>query len=109
MKDWINDKYRSRLSGKHFFVTMGETCRKLSVETVSNVKDLRCSQEEADTRMFLHAKHCARSGITAVVIISDDTDVASQLPSSFFIKSGTKTHPDYVGVNKTADVLGQDY
>ena len=73
---------------------MGETCRKLLLETVSNVEDLGCSQEEADIRMFLHAKHCARSGITAAVIVSVDTDVlvigmafSSQLLCSLFIKS----------------------
>ena len=87
---------------------MGETCRKLLLETVSNVEDLGCSQEEADTRMFLHEKHYARSGITAVVIVSDDTDVSSQLPNSLFIKSRTKTRTEYVGVKKADEVLGQN-
>jgi len=73
--DWSEDEQRSRLAGKQFFVTMGETCRKLTVELVSNVEALECSQQEADTRLFLHAKHCAGSGFTALVIVSEDTDI----------------------------------
>ena len=58
-----------------FFVAMGETCRRLTVESVNNVVALRWSQEKADTRLFLHAKHCAGSGFTALVIVSEDTDI----------------------------------
>ena len=34
-----------------------------------------CNHEEADTRMFLHAKHAALGGIKSVHIVSSDTDV----------------------------------
>ena len=45
--DWNEDEQRSRLAGKQFFVTMGETWRRRTVDSVSNVEALRCSQEEA--------------------------------------------------------------
>jgi len=34
-----------------------------------------CDHEEADTRLFLHALHCAQSGYRKVLIRSVDTDV----------------------------------
>ena len=37
--------------------------------------DLRSSQEEADTKLLLHADHAAKSRCKAVVIIAEDTDV----------------------------------
>ena len=37
---------------------------------------LRCTQEEADTRMLLHAAHAAGHAIFSVVIRSPDSDVA---------------------------------
>jgi hypothetical protein len=34
-----------------------------------------CTHEEADTRMFLHAKHAAIGGSKSINIVSSDTDV----------------------------------
>ena len=40
------------------------------------VDDLRSSQEEADTRILLHAKHHASdNGYKYVMVVSEDTDV----------------------------------
>ena len=39
------------------------------------VTQLKSSQEEADTRMLLHALHAAESGFKAVIITADNTDV----------------------------------
>ena len=36
---------------------------------------LQSNQEEADTRILLHAAHAAEEGDSAVVITADDTDV----------------------------------
>jgi hypothetical protein len=70
------------------------------VESVSTgIAELRSSQEEADTRMLLHAVHCADSGYEAVVIASEDTDVfvlciyhSPLLSCSLYVKNVTKTH-----------------
>ena len=40
-----------------------------------DIVDLKSSQEEADTRMLLHAFLAGKSGYKAVVIIAEDTDV----------------------------------
>lgn len=34
-----------------------------------------CNHEEADTRLFLHAKHAALGGSRSINIVSSDTDV----------------------------------
>ena len=39
------------------------------------MKSLSCQQEEADTRMLLHAKHSRENGTEQVVIHTPDTDV----------------------------------
>ena len=39
------------------------------------VKDLSSIQVEADTRIFLHAKHAADNGVQSICIKSSDTDV----------------------------------
>ena len=35
----------------------------------------KSSQEEADTRILLHAKHASDQGYTSVIVVSEDTDV----------------------------------
>ena len=55
------------------------------------VDDLRSSQEEADTRILLHAKHHASdNGYKYIMVVSEDTDVyklcialATDIKSSF--------------------------
>ena len=42
---------------------------------VSNKVIALCNHEEADTHMFLHAKHAALGSIKSVNIVSYDTDV----------------------------------
>ena len=37
--------------------------------------ELKCSHEEADTRMLLHATHASQNGYKTTVIVSEDTDV----------------------------------
>lgn len=44
------------------------------VET-TEVVELECDHEEADTRLLLHAKHASDHGFSVVVTKSPDTDV----------------------------------
>ena len=39
------------------------------------MEELQSTQEEADTRLLLHALHAARTGSKAVIVTSEDTDV----------------------------------
>ena len=68
-------------------------------ENGSEVSELRCTQEEADSRLLLNARHAASNGHKAVKIVSDDTDVhviglcvafSSKISCDIYLKSGTQ-------------------
>ena len=44
---------------KTLFVTCGQKCWRIGQMGASLVNDLKSSQEEADTRILLHAKHAS--------------------------------------------------
>ena len=97
-KEWQKEKYPDKLSGKSLVVTFGRESYQLSSGVVERLTALDSSQEEADTRLLLHAAHAARSKFVAVIIVSEDTDVLvlclafkSFIPSSMFIKWSSQT------------------
>lgn len=53
---------RGRVHGKaereFLFVTAESGCWKITEEGSENVAELTSNQEEGDTRLLLHAKHC---------------------------------------------------
>ncbi len=81
LQEWLGKEYPSRLEKRTLFVTGGDKCFRLTAdESASEVGQikiaaLRCTQEEADTRMLLHAAHAADRAIPAMVIRSPDSDV----------------------------------
>ena len=90
------------------FVTCGEKCWRITREETSLIDELQSSQEEADTRMLLHAKHAWDSGYKSVVIVSEDTDVfilciafANDFKGSLYQKRGTTTRTKYMDIKKT--------
>ena len=52
-----------------------QVCFKMTKEKWEELPGLNSSQEEADTRILLHALHAAESGCKAVVISAVDTDI----------------------------------
>ena len=73
--------YAERLYGVQLFVCRRQLCSLLTSEDasavlVSSVPALTSDHEEADSRIFLHAKHASNGGFAYVVISSPDTDVA---------------------------------
>ena len=92
---------------------MAEKPTRLSSGVVERLTDLNSSQEEADTRLLLHAAHAARSKFVAVIIVSEDTDVSvlclafkSLIPSSMFIKCSSKTRVKYLDVSRIVERIG---
>jgi len=75
VKEWRRDKYRTKLTGKVPFVTCECDCYEITSQAANIVEELNSTQEEADTRLILHAAHAARSGYKTVVVASEDTDV----------------------------------
>ena len=52
-----------------------ETTLKVNSDKVTFMKELNSNQEEADTRLLLHAHYESNNGSGSVVIVSPDTDV----------------------------------
>ena len=76
------------------------------------VPNLRSTQEEADTRMLLHAYH-ASEDYSAVVIRSPDTDVlvlcialASSIPARLLFETGRRAASRIVDISAVAEKLG---
>ena len=67
--EWIKYGFTYKLGNRSLFVRHNEECWKLQSSSISLVPELKCSHEEVDTRMILHAKH-----IQGPVLIHD-TDV----------------------------------
>lgn len=114
-KEWQHPQYRALLQSKVLYVTCAESCTKITDTIIENVPELKSSQEEADTRLLLHAQHAASTGNSAVIVVADDTDVfllclafSRQIDASLFQKCGTTTRTYYVNVNDVANACGSD-
>ena len=112
-EEWRKERYREKLTGKNLFVTANNLCFEISSGGFRIREDLKSSQEEADTRMLLHASHAPNAGY-AVVISSEDTDflVISLAFKTFiatpsmFIKTTKQSITTYVDVSKVLQVVG---
>ncbi|CAG9821970.1 unnamed protein product [Phaedon cochleariae] len=71
---WKEDKFRSIIGNQEIFVTVGEMCFRITSFESKTVPELFCTQEEADSRMMLHARNAA-SSYESVLCFSNDTDV----------------------------------
>ena len=73
-----------------------------------------CNHEEADTRLILHALHCAKHGHRRILIRSVDTDVVVLSIAAFhalsidqlWIAFGVKKHYRYIAIHAIANKLG---
>ena len=113
VKEWRRDKYKTKLTGKILFVTCESDCYEITLQAANIVDELNSTQEEADTRLILHAAHAARSGYKAVVMASEDTDVfllclafKCFIPASMFVKCGTQTRTRYVSISSVVAAVG---
>ena len=112
-EEWNSNESKSMISHKTLFVTCGQKCCRIDQMGASLVNDLKSSQEEADTRILLHAKHASDQGYTSVIVVSEDTDVfvlliafAKEIPASLYQKRGTSTRMRYMDIRKLRAVWG---
>ena len=63
VKEWRQDKYRTKLSGKVLFVTCESDCYEITSQTANIIHKLNSTQDEADTKLILHAAHAAEIGL----------------------------------------------
>ena len=111
--------YAEKIKDRTLFVTHGDNCTKLASSngtiTASTVLDLCSNQEEADTRMFLHANHASQNGHQCIAIRSSDTDVEvlacyhqAAIPADIVLISGTKSRTRIVSIRQVCEKLGQE-
>ena len=111
-EDW-QERLSKNLGTKTLYITSGEKCYKITVDGSEEVGDLKSTQEEADTRMVLHASHAAKN-YDSVTIAADDTDVLivsmalqSQINCNLFIRCGTKNNTRLLDVSRLCKSVGQ--
>ena len=99
-------------SPKEVVSTYREEVLVSSQRDVSNISP--CSQEEADTRMLLHALDCSKVGLKKVMIKTVDTDVLVIAVTLFqkigaeelWLEFGTGKHTRYISVHDIERALG---
>ena len=108
-----------KLYGKSLFVSHGSECHRICHSAFgieSQLVDCLCtSQEEADTRMFLHVNHISDNGFSKLIIKSADTD-AEMLAIYFqnfiaahcYILRGTKNKTRFIDIKAISDSLGPE-
>ena len=95
---WKSDKLRAFLDpDKELYVTANDKCWRLTNSTVEMASSLHSNQEEADTKMLLHAQHASLHGFQKIVINTPDTDVfiitlscLSPITSDLFLQTGKR-------------------
>ena len=91
------------------------TSEDVSVVLVTPKVALTADHDEADTRIFLHAKHAADAGFASVITSSTDTDVAvigihhaNVINASLLWLTGTRLRRRCVSLTNIAVNLGED-
>ena len=112
---WTDSHRRQRLNETVLYVTCEEDCHKVTRDRAMIEEELHSTQEEADTRLLLHAEHASRSGSKSVVIVSEDTDVfllclACQefLSADVVLKCGDKNRVRYLDICNLTNAIGRD-
>ena len=107
-------KLRHKLEDKQLYVASGKSCLLITKDQWAEVAGLQSNQEEADTRIILHAAHAAKEGYSAVVVAAEDTDVlllclafSANVSSPIFQKCGTKNRVRYLDITKLRQGLGE--
>ncbi|KAJ8414978.1 hypothetical protein AAFF_G00025010 [Aldrovandia affinis] len=111
--EWKTPKLRERLNEKQLYVASEESCLHITKDQWAEVAGLQSNQEEADTRMILHAAHAAEEGYSAVVVTADDTDVlllclafSADISCPLFQNCGMKNRVRYLDITKLHQALG---
>ena len=119
VNEWASQEYLGKLSEKELFVTSRDKCYKICVRNSEILRKivlaLECTQEEADTRLLLHANHAAVSGHEKVKIKSSDSDVEvisialqHKIAARIYILSGTKHRMRLIDISEINTKLTQE-
>ena len=118
--EWEKDEYAGMINRKTLVVGIEDHAYQFIVEdgTIQRtlIPELASDQEEADTRLTLHAKHISDSGVFSnIVVRSNDTDVliillthAENMAAHIWMDAGLNKNNSrrYIDVSKLALQLG---
>ena len=119
LEEWSKGTYAETITHRELYVAVNDDCYKLTSENGIVIKELQqdlvTRQEEADTRMFLHAAHAGQQGYETSVIKSPDTDVgvlavyySSQISGSLILATGTGNKQRFIDVNRISQKYGEN-
>ena len=120
MQEWQKPKYFVMFADfGSLFVTHGMECHKLTAGEngidCNRLDELCTQQEEADTRILLHASHAASNGHDCIAIKSPDTDVAvlpctlsHSINANMLFCIDTKQRRRYLDMTAIGQSLGED-
>jgi len=115
LDQWMQPAKMEKLQNKSLYVTCGEACYLITKDHWDEIQSLKTTQEEADTRMLLHAWHAAEVGFNSIIITAEDTDVlilcvclSRKMACSLYQKSGSQNRTRYIDVCKLARSLGEN-
>ena len=111
--------YAQKIGDHSLYIAHGYNCTKIVSDngciSATTVHELCTQQEEADTRMFLHALHASQDGHQQVTIRSSDTDVEmlacyhqENIASRIVLVNGTQSRSRVVSVPEFCHDLGID-
>ena len=115
---WTDQRFAKKIGERTLFVTHGESCSKISVDAQGSISssivlELCSNQEEADTRMFLHALHASDAAHQQILIKSLDTDVEvlacyfrEYISADIFLLCGTRSRARVITVTQVREQLG---
>jgi hypothetical protein len=112
-KEMKDEKYSRKLV-QRLIVSFESECFCLTNNGVSSVAELISSQEEADTKILLHAKHAAQEGFEWIILSCQDTDIsvialhfAQQIsPSKVVMKRGNRNRVVLQDLTVLSTILG---
>ena len=114
VEEWKRQQNREKLNGKTLYVTCECQCWKINEEESEEVPELISCQEEADTRLVLHAKNFSDDGYAALIVNSEDTDVfislvafCRSIDAKLYQRCGTQTCTKLVDKGKVTLALGE--
>ena len=110
VNQWQYDERIKKMDLNTFYATTGSKCYNLSRVGTNEVSSLSTSQEEADTRMFLHAQYALNQVQGNIVINSPDTDVfvislmvSEKIDANINFKTGNKNKARIISINKVKE------
>jgi hypothetical protein len=112
-EEWQKPEYQKQLNGRILIVTAEEKCFRITSNSCHEEVDLKCTQEEADGRLILHAIHAGNQNYE-VVIVSEDTDVlilglafADKISTPFYQRFSAKGLATVYEIRKISAALGR--